>query len=89
MSPDRPSSDAASGLVEGAAIQVQEAAAGLRGYLADLNVDPGLIEQIEARLGRSTASAASTVAPRRRFRTPWRHVGRAATLEQADLSAEH
>ncbi len=39
-------------LIDGAAIQVQEAAAGLRQYLADLDVDPGLIEQVETRLGQ-------------------------------------
>ena len=39
-------------LVEGAAIQVQEAAAGLRQYLDDLDMDPGLLAQVETRLGQ-------------------------------------
>jgi len=37
-------------LVEGAAIQVEEAAADLRAYLAGLDLDPRLLEQVEARL---------------------------------------
>ena len=76
-------------LVEGAAIQVQEAAAGLRQYLADLDVDPGLIEQVEARLGqvhdlsrkyRCAQEALPDALEARRSEL--------ATLEQADLSAE-
>ncbi|MCB2262948.1 MAG: DNA repair protein RecN [Candidatus Thiosymbion ectosymbiont of Robbea hypermnestra] len=37
-------------LVEGAAIQVEEAAADLRRYLDELELDPGLMEQVEQRL---------------------------------------
>ncbi len=37
-------------LVEGAAIQVEEAAANLRRYLDELDLDPGLMEQVEQRL---------------------------------------
>ena len=39
-------------LLEGAAIQVQEAAAVLRQYLSDLDLDPRQLERIEARLGQ-------------------------------------
>ena len=39
-------------LVEGAAIQVQEAAAALRQYLSDLDLDPRQLERVEARLGQ-------------------------------------
>jgi len=37
-------------LLEGAAIQVEEAAANLRRYLDELDLDPGLMEQVEQRL---------------------------------------
>jgi len=37
-------------LVEGAAIQIKEAAANLRRYLDELDLDPGLLEQVEQRL---------------------------------------
>jgi len=76
-------------LVEGAAIQVQEAAAGLRQYLDDLDVDPGLIEQVEARLGqvhdlgrkyRCVPEALPEALESRRAEL--------ATLDQADLSVE-
>jgi DNA repair protein RecN (Recombination protein N) len=76
-------------LVEGAAIQVQEAAAGLRQYLGDLDLDPGLTEQVEARLGqvhdlsrkyRCAQEALPEALEARRAEL--------AALEQADLSAE-
>ncbi len=76
-------------LVEGAAIQVQEAAAGLRQYLDDLDVDPRLIEQVEARLGQVHDLS-------RKYRCPQEALPDAlesrraelVALEQADLSAE-
>ena len=76
-------------LVDGAAIQVQEAAAGLRQYLGDLDVDPGLIEQVETRLGQVHDLS-------RKYRCAQEALPEAleirraelATLEQADLSAE-
>lgn len=37
-------------LIAGAAIQVEEAASGLRQYLDGLELDPGLLEQVETRL---------------------------------------
>jgi len=37
-------------LVEGASIQVEEAAANLRRYLDELDLDPGLMDQVEQRL---------------------------------------
>jgi DNA repair protein RecN (Recombination protein N) len=76
-------------LVDGAAIQVQEAVAGLRRYLDDLDVDPGLVEQVEARLGqvhdlsrkyRCAQEALPEALEARRAEL--------ATLEQAGLSAE-
>ncbi|MEA3276057.1 MAG: DNA repair protein RecN [Pseudomonadota bacterium] len=39
-------------LVEGAAIQVEEAAGNLRQYLDELDLDTGLMEQVEARLAQ-------------------------------------
>ena len=39
-------------LIAGAAIQVEEAASGLRQYLDGLDLDPALLEQVEARLAQ-------------------------------------
>lgn len=39
-------------LIESAAIQVEEAVGGLRQYLDDLDMDPGLMEQLERRLSQ-------------------------------------
>jgi DNA repair protein RecN (Recombination protein N) len=39
-------------LVEGAAIQVEEAAVGLRQYLDGLEIDPGVLDQVESRLAQ-------------------------------------
>jgi len=76
-------------LVEGAAIQVQEAAAGLRQYLADLDVDPGLIEQVEARLGQvHDLSRKYRCAQEALPEALEAHRAELATLERADLSAE-
>ncbi len=41
-----------SALIDSAAIQVEEAAAGLRQYLDDLELDPGLMDQVETRLAQ-------------------------------------
>ena len=76
-------------LVEGASIQVQEAAAGLRQYLTDLDLDPGQLAQVEARLGQVHDLA-------RKYRCdpealPQTLADRQAELldlEQADQSAE-
>lgn len=67
-------------LVEGAAIQVQEAAAGLRRYLDDLDVDPDLIAQVEARLGQVHDLA-------RKYRCPQEALPEVLEAHRAELSA--
>jgi DNA repair protein RecN (Recombination protein N) len=78
-----------SDLIESAAIQVQEAAAGLRQYLADLDVDPSLIEQVEKRLGQvHDLSRKYRCSPRELPEVLEARRVELARLEQADLNAE-
>jgi DNA repair protein RecN (Recombination protein N) len=76
-------------LVEGAAIQVQEAVAGLRQYVADLDIDPRHIAQVEARLGQvHDLSRKYRCLPEALPQALEDRRAELATLEQADLSAE-
>ncbi len=76
-------------LVAGAAIQVEEAASGLRQYLDGLELDPALLDQVEARLVQVHDLARKfRVQPRQISETLDRLRGELASLEGDDVSVD-
>jgi len=76
-------------LVAGAAIQVEEAASGLRQYLDGLEVDPALLDQVEARLVQVHDLARKfRVQPRQISETLERLRGELASLEGDEVSVD-
>ena len=76
-------------LVAGAAIQVEEAASGLRQYLDGLELDPALLEQVETRLALVHDLARKfRIQPRQIPETLERLRAELATLEGDDQSVE-
>jgi len=67
-------------LVVGAAIQVEEAAANLRRYLDELDLDPGLLEQVEQRLTQVHDLA-------RKYRVPPDRIPETLQAMRAELEA--
>ena len=67
-------------LVEGAAIQVEEATGNLRQYLDGLDLDPGLMEQVESRLARVHDLA-------RKYRVPPQQIPEALDALRRELDA--
>jgi DNA repair protein RecN (Recombination protein N) len=76
-------------LVAGAAIQVEEAASGLRQYLDGLELDPALLDQVEARLVQVHDLARKfRVQPRQISETLERLRGELASLEGDEVSVD-
>jgi len=65
-------------LLEGAVVQVEEAAANLRQYLDDLDMDPARLAEVEERLGRIHDLA-------RKYRVPPEHLGEHLETLKAEL----